>query len=569
MKYAGANLVASRLTRWLPWLFVLLPVLQGFRYVHLYGVNVVWLDQWVGMAPLFEKWHAGTLAFSDFWAQLNEQRCIVPRGLMFVLGLLTRWNTLAEMYVVQFSLAAILSIFLFAFLRECQAKNRVWRMVPIAFLVFSLRQSENMLFGFQILFAFAALGTIAALWCLCLLDNPKHAVLKYSGALLCATAATFSSGQGLLVWPVGLPALFAARLTGRRRAILAAIWTIAGLVQWWVYFSGFTKPSKHPELAFSIQYFLAIVGGSLFQSLGLAMMAGAIILSLVLASVFLAFRVGDFRRQTFWLSVLAYGLLVQAQTTVARSGFGPGQALSSRYATFSLLIVIGAYAILSSLNDEKRARLISGLWGISLILVMMGVMHSTPKGYQEGTDSRQQRENWAFMLTTSDSQPDEILAIDDDIPSPLVRRVTSFMKEHQWNLFASSDLADRYAVPDPDFPEIPSRAHTNVTYRGPHEDFPGVLVVSGWALDAAEKDVVGAVFLDIDGVLYPTFYGVSQHDSMRVWEDDPRRYSGFLRAFPRSLFSKGRHRLIVRAMTKDRTAWFSPSVAVEFDIREP
>ena len=73
------RLRSSGLLRRLPWALLLLPVLQGFWYVHCYGVNVPWGDQWDGMAPLFEKWFAGTLSFGDFWAQHNEHRCLFPR----------------------------------------------------------------------------------------------------------------------------------------------------------------------------------------------------------------------------------------------------------------------------------------------------------------------------------------------------------------------------------------------------------------------------------------------------------------------------------------------------------
>jgi hypothetical protein len=121
------------------------------------------MDQWDGMAPLFEKWHAGTLGLADFWTQHNEHRCAVPRIIMFALGLLTRWNTVAEMYIIQFLLATVLFVFLYVFLMECRSDNRFWLMVPLAYLVFSLRQNENMLWGWQIGFVAVVAAAVLSL----------------------------------------------------------------------------------------------------------------------------------------------------------------------------------------------------------------------------------------------------------------------------------------------------------------------------------------------------------------------------------------------------------------------
>src|SRR5690349_17800123 len=74
------------------------PAFVALGTILRYGVDVPTMDQWApDVAGVFVKAHRGTLGLADFLAQHNEHRMVVPRLLMFALGLLTRWNTVAEM----------------------------------------------------------------------------------------------------------------------------------------------------------------------------------------------------------------------------------------------------------------------------------------------------------------------------------------------------------------------------------------------------------------------------------------------------------------------------------------
>ena len=62
------------------------------------AVNVPYWDEWDDdIAGLFVKWADGHLAFSDFWAQHNESRFVLPRLIFLALGSLTHWNLCYEM----------------------------------------------------------------------------------------------------------------------------------------------------------------------------------------------------------------------------------------------------------------------------------------------------------------------------------------------------------------------------------------------------------------------------------------------------------------------------------------
>jgi hypothetical protein len=564
----GVEFPSSPRMRRLPWVLLLLPVLQGFWFVHCYGVNVPWADQWNGMAPLFEKWFAGTLSVGDFWAQHNEHRCFVALLLMFGLGLLTRWNTVAEMYATQVVLTLMLAIFIGMFLRDCKTRYRLWLMLPIGFLVFSLRQIENMVWGWQLAFVLVAGEAVAALACLSLLNHPAGRRLKYLGALLFATGATFSSAQGLVVWPVGLLPLLLAPFQWTRKALLIAGWTAAGALAWLLYFHDYVRPYQQPPLAFSFKYFAAILGGSFFHGIYAGMIVGVIVLLLIAAVVILLYQKGHWRRHSFWLAVLSYGFLIQLQITLGRSNYGLEQALSPRYSTCSLLIIIGIYAILSNLRGKKLGRVIFGLWAFFLALATVGLMVCDVRGYQWGLNAWQNVDYHAFMAYTSDSQPDAVFTLNADVNSPLVRRIISLLREHRWSLFASSEPEALYAPPKADLPELSVPAQIKLTNFGPDEQFKGIVYIAGWAVDSAAKDLVGGVFLDVDGVLYPTYYGWPRDDAFDLLHNRRLRYCGFIRFFPDTFFSVGHHRAMIKVLTKDRKAFFKPSESVSFDIVE-
>ena len=561
-----ARFRSSALLRRLPWALLSLPVLQGFWYVHCYGVNVPWTDQWNDLALLFEKWFAGTLRFGDFWFQHNEHQCLVPRMLMFALGLLTGWNTVAEMYVTQIVLAMLLLIFVRFFLRDCPARGRLWLMLPIGFLVFSLRQSDNLLWGWQLAFVLVAAGAVASLACLALLNHPGRQTLKYLGALWFATIAMFSSAQGLMVWPVGLLPLLLAPLGKKSKTLLIAGWLVAAVIECRVYFHDYVKTSAQLKLAFSFQYFATIIGGALFQWIDVAIAAGVVLFLLSAAVLVLVYQEHQWRRHSFWLAVLLLGLLVQVQVALGRSNYGPNQAIFSRYSTCSLLIVIAIYALLSNLGGKRLRRLIRGLWALALAIVVAGLIVSTVDGYRAGADKRETREYWAFVICTCDSQPDAIFDISESLQAPMIRRITSLLKEHRWSSFSSPDLVAKYTIPNPDLPELPVQARVMFNDFGPDKDSLG-LMTEGWVVDAAGKNLVGGVFLDVDGVLYPTYYGVSRNDALRTLRDKHLLCCGFIRCFPKTCFSTGRHRVTIRALSKDRTAFFQPSDPLYVDIR--
>src|SRR5215218_3181208 len=250
------------------WFFIVVPAALPYLYVRAFGVNVVFADAW-DMVLVFRKWSSGRLAFADLYAQHNEHRMFFPKGAELLLGMLTRYNNVAEMYLIVSCFLVTAAVLLLAFRREIGLPLIFF--VPVALLIFSFRQYENMLFGFQINFAFTQTFGVLALYLLYAASSNDTKRLAFVAALGSATVASFSTAQGLLVWPAGLLGLLLGSVARPGKKVLVGLWGIVGVAEWVAYFVDYHTPRGHPPLLDALGhigtapgYFLTLLGSALF-----------------------------------------------------------------------------------------------------------------------------------------------------------------------------------------------------------------------------------------------------------------------------------------------------------------
>src|SRR5919112_2596287 len=231
MGFAGLGRTSTfrRVVAGVSWLLVLIPAALPYLYVRAFGVNVVFADAW-DMVLVFHKFFSGRLTFADLYAQHNEHRMFFLKGAELLLGLLTRYNNVAEMYVVVSCFLITAVVLLLAFRREIGLPLIFF--VPVALLIFSFRQYENMLFGFQINFAFTQTFGVLALFLLYVSGRKRFGKFAFVAALVSGTVATFSNAQGLLVWPVGLLQLLIGPLEKPTKRWLLGAWSLVGVGEW-------------------------------------------------------------------------------------------------------------------------------------------------------------------------------------------------------------------------------------------------------------------------------------------------------------------------------------------------
>src|SRR5215216_4651538 len=345
------------------WLLVLIPAALPYLYVRAFGVNVVFADAW-DMVLVFHKFFSGRLTFADLYAQHNEHRMFFPNG--------------AEMYVVVSCFLITAAVLLVAFRREIGLPLIFF--VPVALLIFSFRQYENMLWGFQISFAFTQTFGVLALYLLSSSSRDNFRAYAFAAALGSATIASFSTAQGLLVWPAGLLGLLLGSVARSGKKVLVGLWGIVGVSEWVAYFVDYHTPRGHPPLLDALGhigtapgYFLTLLGSALFWRPEHAYEGGLVIGCLALTMFLATYGRGVLRQHSFWISLLFYSLFILATITLGRSGmFGVWQAAISRYTTFSVLAVASLYALLAKMvfattASVLRTVLLLALFGIILL----------------------------------------------------------------------------------------------------------------------------------------------------------------------------------------------------------
>ncbi len=440
---SGSTGAFGRVAAGVSWLFILVPAALAYLYVRSFGVNVVFADAW-DVVPVFLKWFRGRLTFADLYAQHVEHRMLFPRGAELLLGILTKYNNVAEMYAVVSCFLITAAVLLLAYRREIGLPLAFF--VPISLLVFGFRQYQNMLWGFQISFAFAQTFGVLALY---LLRSSSRDGLKWfalPAALGSATVASFSVAQGLLVWPAGLLQLSLGSVARPGKKVLVGVWGIGGVAEWVAYFVDYHTPRGHPPLLGALghfgtatQYFLTLLGGALFWQQERALAGGIVIVCLGLGMLLATYGKGVIREHPFWVSLLFYSLFILAAITLGRSGlYGVWQAALSKYTTFSLLAVAGIYAMLTKMAFAIRAGVIRTV----LLVVLVGaVLFSAGVSYRNGVEvGREQealRESAAHVLQTYKSQPDARLVATLAYPRPEMVRKRAFVLERLgYNVFA-------------------------------------------------------------------------------------------------------------------------------------
>ena len=412
----GSTGTFGRVVAGVSWLFVLIPAALPYLYVHAFGVNVVFADAW-DMVLVFRKWFSGRLAFADLYAQHVEHRMFFPRGVELLLGSLTRYNNVAEMYLIVSCFLITAAVLLLAFRREIGLPLIFF--VPVALLIFSFRQYENMLFGFQISFAFTQTFGVLALYLLYSSSRDNFRAYAFAAALGSATIASFSTAQGLLVWPAGLLGLLLGSVVRPGKKVLVGLWGIVGVAEWVAYFVDYKTPRGHLPLLHAVshigtatEYFLTLLGSALFWQPDHAFSGGLVIGCLALAMFLATYGRGVLREHSFWVSLFFYSLLILATITLGRAGmFGVWQAAISRYTTFSILAVASIYTLLARMvfarsSGVGRVVLLVALFGI--VLLSAGISYRN--GIEAGRVQEASRERAAHVLETYRSQPDVRLA---------------------------------------------------------------------------------------------------------------------------------------------------------------
>jgi len=383
-----------------PGLATLAPPLSILYLIHTLAVNVPYWDEWE-LVPLIAKLYAGTLTFADFWRQHNEHRVVFPKLILLGLARLSGWNVVAEIYL-SLALAVLSFLFLWRLLSTTlgttHAVLRPALVVLASWLVFTLAQGQNWLWGWELPWFLSNLSVVIAIWVLAEWPGQWRAVVF---AALACVVANYSLASGLLLWGVILVGLLVQFTLWQWQKIV--FWLVASGLSIGAYLYNYHSVTGHPSLFFVLRhpfifatYILAYLGspfgnwgGVLSATTALYGLAGIAALAIAAGGLWWQ-RAWRPSNALPWLLLVLFALLNAVLTGIGRAGFGLGQALSSRYATVAILFWIGWMVAVSVAFREAFLQLGRvGRWGSLVasafvcVFMFLGYVRSYTRGSGE------------------------------------------------------------------------------------------------------------------------------------------------------------------------------------------
>lgn len=351
--------------------FCSLAALSALALILANGVNVPFADEW-WYSALVQKVRLGEATIGTFWSPNNEHRMFIPKVEFSVLALLTHWNS-KTMMVFQWVVMAVAGALLFVEFRKIYPPSRpflwVGTVIGALAIFFAGVQHENWLWAFQFAFFFIQTCVIVSIFAIGRWTGPFW--LRVVIASLFASAASFSSAQGLLIWPA---LVLATILTGesKERKISGTIFLIALTVLIaWIYFRDLRiAPDDRLRLPLRelltkpkvvIHGFFGLVGNPLVYwvphigRLALAWPAGLIVTAIFIGLTVRVLRDRDSRAKAApWVALGFYGLCFCLVTVFGRLGGGYNLFfLTSRYTTHPTLVAVAVLALTLVATNSK------------------------------------------------------------------------------------------------------------------------------------------------------------------------------------------------------------------------
>ncbi len=351
----------------LTYLLTIFPPLLLLMMIFRFNINFPFYDQW-DFIPTLVSLKTGTLTFAQLWAQHNEHRIFFPRTIMVILAAMSGWDIRW-----QIGMNFLLGVGIFLALSYL-FYNRVIKqggidiplLFPIlSFFIFSLNQWENWFWGWQIQILLNVLAVIIGI---IFLTSNRLSWRSFLLSLVYGFIATFSFATGIVYWPMGFILLcLQIFLSKKKQWHFIALWIGATFFVYFLYMWGYKVPPNPPSRwviahqPFEFATYILVFLGSPILAFNVA---GALFVGIVGIVLFiitvklLHAQLAKYRTlllPCFGLSL--YTIFCAFMTGVGRAAFGPEQAASSRYQTFSQLFWIAlTVCLLVSLKKAWEGR---------------------------------------------------------------------------------------------------------------------------------------------------------------------------------------------------------------------
>jgi hypothetical protein len=369
---------------------------HAVSYTHEFGLNAPCSDGWP-YVTLHEMYNAHTLGFRDLFAMHNEHLFFLPRVLFVAIGAVTHVNMMAQQYL---SHAELLLTMAFIWLAVAHQFGRRWFQMPwwfaaVPFLVFTLAQWRNLICSFQSGFITSVPLSVGAYYFLSrygrAAGEPARVGWRSVGwfglAVASGLLASFSTAQGLAVWPAGGLLL----LIGQRQPLgkvarwFALSWALGALVAGSVFAHYYRASNGHSHEVGKVvadfwsvagklvRFCLSLLGLPLDSTLDASLFGGALLLLVLVASLIGLLRARKLRENAFNIACAAQVLATLAMIAVGRIHLGEDYSQQSRYVTLIVPLWVAVVCMAASLMEHHRAVQArpTSAWGMGLLGVAL------------------------------------------------------------------------------------------------------------------------------------------------------------------------------------------------------
>ena len=414
--------------------------------VH-YQVNAIDGDQWSDVQVIAHP------NWSTLWVTHTDNRVLFPNLIVLALAHTVNFNIEVEEYLSALMLFVSVALLIWAHKRRSPSTPLLFY-VPVAFVMLTFAQWTNTLWGFQVAWYLVGLAFVLVVF---LLDRPGLGRLVFIGAVLAAVVGSYSSLQGLLIWPVGLALLY---YRGRPRWALVS-WATAAIVTAALYFYRYDSHSalsqtygiEHPIQ--SLRFFLFALGdvvdvpvkapSSLLPPVSSApgnpavLAFGAVLL---VVAVFVVVKWGlrkDERTGTpIGVALILFGLLFDLLITEGRVVYSYWGASQSRYVTDDVLVLVGIYlAVLGTPTRKLFTRVDRGVVArIALAAMAIQVVLGVHYGIDGARGDHQDFVRAASVTRNIDHESNlTVLSLYIDESPQLLREQAAFVREHHLSFY--------------------------------------------------------------------------------------------------------------------------------------
>ncbi|GHB81365.1 hypothetical protein [Persicitalea jodogahamensis] len=412
--------MSQRASQFLVSLTLLIPVGIFFWVWEYYAINIPKWDDHALKAFLLEYLQAPDFSgkVQALFRQHNEHRITITRFIALldfeIFGALNFKRLMLYGNIILVGMIALWWVVL-------KNNNKpFYTLIPIPFIWLTLSHYENMYWGMAAVQNFGVV--VFSVWALyCSISRRRGPFLL---SLVLAALACLTSGNGLLVLPIGSVLLL---LAPRWRRLVVWLAVSAGYVT--VYFFNFQRSPANPDTHFGVGsfvkgylYFL----GSFAEAFPVqnhpqaCLILGAILflvaVSIGFATVFSLVRNRyeyDFAKITdlFCLGVILFVLGTALIVVYSRVGFGLEGLLTSRYKIYSFLLLLVAYLyVVIPIRGSFLSPYVSGIVFLNALYSIFSYHYHLVDAYNLRKYQTTQRFNWTFPDRTLSAPADTTLA---------------------------------------------------------------------------------------------------------------------------------------------------------------